>query len=213
MARKTTKPQAKTQRARAAPSPATEQPTDPKLFGISSVGRPTKFTPEIVAALTDALSSGMNQEQACARADISTSTLHEWKTHAEGGDDRFRGFLEALTRARADGVRARLTNIVKAASEGFSFVETVEITEEKLSKDDKKVKLTKTTKTTRTSPPDWKAAAWWLERVEAKQFGPTQKNELSGPDGGKIPVEVTSTIDRIYGGGESGAGDDAKDEG
>ncbi len=192
--------------------PAPEPTPDPKLNGTSSIGRPTKFVPEIVAALTDALSSGMNQEQACVRADISTSTLHEWKKHAESGDERFRGFLDALTRARVDGIRARLTNIVTAASEGFEFKETVEITEEKLDKSDKKIKLTKTTQTTRTSPPDWKAAAWWLERVESKQFGPMQKNELSGPNGGKIPVEVSSSIERIYGNG-SVAPDDAKDEG
>ncbi len=197
--------QAPTPELAADPVPAAP---DPALLGTSSVGRPTKFGPEIVQALTDALASGMNQEQACVRADISTSTLHAWQKAAEAGDDRFRGFLEALTRARAEGIRARLTNIVTAASEGFSSVESIEITEQKLNKADEVVTLTKTTKVTRTSPPDWKAAAWWLERVEAKQFGPTQKNELSGPGGGKIPVEITSHIDRIYGGKPADEGDE-----
>jgi hypothetical protein len=186
------------------PTPAAADPApDPALIGTSVVGRPTKYRPEIVQALTDAISAGMNVEQACARADISDSTFQNWRKLAEAGDQRFWGFLEALTRARGSGIRSHLQVIQTAGSEGFSVTETIEITEQKLTKNDEVVTLTKTTKVTRNTPPDWKASAFWLERVEAKQFGPTQKNELSGPGGGKIPVEITSHIDRIYGGKKS----------
>jgi hypothetical protein len=163
---------------------------DPVLSGHSAIGRPTKFSPEVVAALTDALAAGMTQDQACIRADISTVTLQNWKACAEAGDARFLGFLDALTRARADGIRARLTQILAAASEGFDYIETVEVTEDKLNRDDKVVKLTKSTSTKRKTPPDWKAAAWWLERVESAQFGPTTKAEHTGKDGGPISVSV-----------------------
>ena len=40
----------------------------------------------------------------------------------------------------------------------------------------------------------WQAAAWWLERRRSKDYGRTLK-EVSGPDGGPIPVAVQFTTE------------------
>ena len=35
---------------------------------------------------------------------------------------------------------------------------------------------------------DWRREAWLLERLEPKTFAPTTRTQLSGPDGGPVPV-------------------------
>ena len=53
-------------------------------------------------------------------------------------------------------------------------------------------------KTVKRSPPDWKAAAWWLERRDGANFGKEAalNVELSGPNGG--PVQVSgSAVDQL----------------
>jgi hypothetical protein len=173
----------------AAPVDAAPVQDDGALAGASVVGRPTKLSPLVVQAVTDALARGLTIEQACVCADISTTTYQRWMATAETGDERFVAFRDAVMRARTRGIEARLRNIVMAAEEGVQSFETVEVTEQKLNKSDEVVTLKKKTKTTRTIPPDWKAAAWWLERVEPKQFAPVNKNEISGPGGGPIPYK------------------------
>ncbi len=180
------KPKKRQAKPAAAPVDATPVQDDGALAGASAVGRPTKLSPLVVQALTDALSRGLTNEQACVCADISTTTYQRWMATAETGDERFVAFREAVMRARTRGIEARLRNIVKAAEFGVESSEHVEITEQRLTPKGEIVTLQKTTRTTRTTPPDWKAAAWWLERVEPKQFAPVNKNEITGPDGGPI---------------------------
>ncbi|HRJ96859.1 MAG TPA: hypothetical protein PLL78_09245 [Fimbriimonadaceae bacterium] len=39
----------------------------------------------------------------------------------------------------------------------------------------------------------------WLERRRRAEWSPTQKHELSGPDGGAIMMQFQDQVDRIYG--------------
>jgi hypothetical protein len=42
-------------------------------------GRPSKYTPEVIASLKESLELGLFHEQACLRAEISRETFHRWQ--------------------------------------------------------------------------------------------------------------------------------------
>jgi len=52
---------------------------------------------------------------------------------------------------------------------------------------------------------DWKAYAWLLERRDRKRFGPAQRHEVTGPNGGPIKIDAAELAKRI----EQLAADDA----
>ena len=74
-------------------------------------GRPTKYSPEIVALICEGIAKGMPFKYAAARAGISQDTFCEWRT-------RYPEFSEAIKRAEADGMYANLKRIGQAASKG-----------------------------------------------------------------------------------------------
>lgn len=38
----------------------------------------------------------------------------------------------------------------------------------------------------------WQAAAWWLERTRPKMYGRFDRNEVSGPDGSPVRIDVST---------------------
>jgi len=77
----------------------------------SSVGRPTKMTPEIIGKLETSFSNGYTDAQACVMADINPSTLYEYcKENPEFSEKK-----EELKK-RVD-IQAKL-NIVKSLKAG-----------------------------------------------------------------------------------------------
>jgi hypothetical protein len=79
----------------------------PKQHG----GRPTKYSPATVRAITDAVADGMPYRLAAALGGISIDTFHEWQK-------RFPEFSDAIKRALARGVHERLKLIKAAARKG-----------------------------------------------------------------------------------------------
>lgn len=74
---------------------------------MANAGRKTKYTPETVKTLTDAIRVGSSYKDACALAGISHELFSQWREkHIE--------FVEALTRAEADAKHQRLMRIFAA---------------------------------------------------------------------------------------------------
>ena len=71
-------------------------------------GRPTKFGPRVVAAITGAIADGVPFKFAAALGGISHETFCQWQR-------RFPDFSEAIQEAVARGVKARL-GVIKAAA-------------------------------------------------------------------------------------------------
>lgn len=74
-------------------------------------GRKSKYTPDTVKRLTDAITLGATYELACHYAGIHIDTFYEWqKQHPE--------FTETIKNAEGKGVLQWLAKIEKAASDG-----------------------------------------------------------------------------------------------
>jgi hypothetical protein len=71
------------------------------------MARPTKYTPETVKAITDAIKLGLSNVDACAIAGISADTYTNWK-------DRYSAFSDAITKAHAEAKENRLKRILAA---------------------------------------------------------------------------------------------------
>lgn len=75
------------------------------------IGRPTKYTPDRVKRITDALALGASYRRAAQAGGIHIDTLIEWrKEHSE--------FSEAVEKAEAKNTTRCLKSITKAADNG-----------------------------------------------------------------------------------------------
>lgn len=78
---------------------------------MGSPGRKTKYTPECVKAITDALALGMTRRDACVHGDISEDTFAVWLANRAD-------FAEAVKKAEMVSKMSRLARITKAGKEG-----------------------------------------------------------------------------------------------
>ncbi len=100
-------------------------------------GRPTKYTPDVVKRLTDAISMGAPYEHACNYAGITMMTFIRWRESKSE-------FCDQIKSAEGAAVVGWLAKIEKAANDG-----------------------------------NWTAAAWKLERRYPKDFGRTDRVEVT----------------------------------
>ena len=87
-----------------------------------AVGRPTKLTPDLQAAVCRHLASGCYVCTACELVGISEKTLSNWKQRGADGEEPFVSFVQALKEAEAKAeeravllVQAAMPNDWKAA--------------------------------------------------------------------------------------------------
>jgi len=80
-------------------------------------GRPSKLTPDTVDRILNAVRCGAPNKVACAAAGVSEQAFYKWQQRADepGASKEYREFVEALTRARQEGIAARLAIIQKAS--------------------------------------------------------------------------------------------------
>lgn len=163
-----------------------------------------KCTPEIREKIASILADGDYLTVACALTGISDAVAYKWldrgtteierreagltnEQRREQGlptrqsQEPFVLFVEAVTSARAQAEQKHVRNVERIAM-GGSVVET----REEQHPDGTVVKIEK------RALGDWRASAFYLERVHTKRWGRRQTVEVSGPDGGPIGVDATS---------------------
>ena len=174
-------------------------------------GRPSGLTPEVEDALLAAITGGVPLTHAARYAGIGQSTFHRWMDRGEteaarlADDDTaqldpdetpYRQLYDRVARARSQVAVRNVALLQKSAQGGFKTKERT-----RRYRDPGTGQLVTETETD-FAPPDWRAAAWLLERSFAGDFTKTPRLELTGADGGPIPVEhslgdVTSLAARL----------------
>lgn len=161
-------------------------------------GRPTLLSPEVHKSLIESTESGAPMTAAAVYAGVSLRVFERWMQ---------RGYLEDLRVTEADDVipdddeqpyrdlyqevqvaRAKATVrnaglIQRSAIGGIVTEKTI-----RRYRDENGQMVEE--ETVKRTPPDWKAAAWWLERRDGQNFGKTSdlNLEISGPGG--APIEI-----------------------
>lgn len=71
------------------------------MSGEGRIGRPTKLTPEVHAAIVAAIEAGNFAETAAALAGVHRDTFFSWMDRGRRGEAPFSDFSDAVLRARA----------------------------------------------------------------------------------------------------------------
>jgi hypothetical protein len=158
-------------------------------------GRPSKFTPAVREALINAITAGLTYTHACSIVGIEYNTFNEWRKKGAKLDERdadgYYDFHEALTRAESNASTAMMATVRKVA-QGYSIKRPFTDRAGRLitDKDGKPVLF--------DDPilPDWRAAAWWLERRYPEEYG-RQRVEVTGKDGGAIIIKTGMSLDDL----------------
>jgi hypothetical protein len=81
------------------------------------MARPTDCTPEVIEAIADAVRIGCTYRLACQSVGITAGTLSEWKAKGEAGEEPYRTFSEALSRAEGEHAR-KLSKVLDNFADG-----------------------------------------------------------------------------------------------
>lgn len=104
-------------------------------------GRPHELTPETHEAIVKAVRGGNYITTSAEMSGISKATLFAWMQRGARGEHPFAELFDAVKKARAEAKAAALGTILRAAAGSA------------------------------TQPPQWQAAAWFLERTSPDEFG------------------------------------------
>jgi len=171
------------------------------------VGRQTKLDSKLQTRICGLLSKCVTVTDACGVVGIHKSTYYAWLARAEAEAQRletepegtepypdetpFLEFLDAVTRAEAKAKEVAAKTIHNAMLPyDVKESKTETFTETRLSKNGEPYEYKKQTdsEVTRSYPGDWRAAVEYLKRRDADQW--SERQEISGKDGGAIPIRV-----------------------
>lgn len=146
-------------------------------------GRPTKLNKRVQNIICRAIRAGMTYERAAEAGGITFQTFTTWRGQGEadlnaGQTTIFSDFFDAVQRAEIDGELKNAEVVFKAAKGGMKITETKTVTKATVRKneDGKEERVAgiadeETTVIVKTAAPDWKAAAFILERRHGARWG------------------------------------------
>ncbi len=163
------------------------------------MGKPSKLTDDRRDALVKLIEAGNRLDPACDSVSITYRTHRNWYTRGELEAERleqkpnakpkvtegdyvqyFHAIKTALATAEIDKVK-----VVHDAGMGGQTVETQVV--EKFAKTGE---LVEKKVTTTLAPPNWTAAAWWLERRMPLEYG--KRDTL------KVEMEVQAQLEQLF---------------
>lgn len=150
----------------------------------NTTGSKTLLTPEMEERILGHLRKGAAIAHVAAAVGIHPATFHDWMrradnavlAHQESGEpvpeteELFVAFAEKVTQARGEGAVGATELVRKAANGGAVIRET---TRRYRNEDGEMVEEVEIVR----APPDWRAAAWWLERAHRAEFGKNAADE------------------------------------
>jgi transposase len=180
-------------------------------------GRPSKLTEENTRIICAAIRTGAVIDDAAAVAGVTSALIYHWvrtgnrareyQDRVDRGvrmtaDERRRlsdydrkcmAFTDAIREARAQFAVEHANVVVTAATQGAET--EITITKQVLNKNGDVVELKE--RRVEKLPPSADAAMWLLERRQPQAWGRSQRIEISGPDGGEIPVPTDMLRDEL----------------
>lgn len=136
-------------------------------------GRPSKFKPEFLEQARKLAALGATDRDAAEFFEVTESTLHLWK-HTQPG------FSEAL-KVGKETADARVEQSLYRRALGYSHDE-VHITVYE--------GVVTQTPIVKHYAPDTTAAIFWLKNRQPEFWRDVKAQEISGPDGGKLIINV-----------------------
>ncbi|MFF4188127.1 hypothetical protein ACFYZ9_33525 [Streptomyces sp. NPDC001691] len=155
------------------------------------------LTPEVESRLIEASRMGLAVDIAARNAGISRHTFHRWMrlgrdelldrdagAEPDPQNDVFVEFYEQVEEARANAAFQAAFDIRRSSRGGIVTKETHRTYDPHTGKVVEETVIDKT-------PPEWRAAAWYLERQHRSQYGKEAhvEVELTGADGGPVRIE------------------------
>jgi hypothetical protein len=161
------------------------------------MAKPSKLTPALRNQMVDLLESGQRFEAACDLCGITYQTHRNWMTRGEVEAHRltdpkakarkdetpYLEYFDAIKRATAHAEVDNVKSIIDA-SKGGQEVQT-----QTIEKFDKDGNLKERKVVTQLAPPQWTAAAWFLERRLPAEYG---KRDVL-----KIETEVRQQLEQL----------------
>lgn len=169
------------------------------------MGRPTKLNDAVQNKIVVAIRRGLTYERASQLAGVDYQTFRNWMIRGEQEKERlsekgarerkreapFFEFFEAVQRAEIEGEFTN-ANVIKDAADGgrqYTETKTVKVWDSTL----KRHIITEQIETTKTMSPDWRAAAFILERRHPERW--TKQIHHAGPGGGPIEIKTIEAVE------------------